>query len=758
MLRGGSGVRIGGIATIWLASAGIAAAAPAPQLLPTPRAMTVAQGGFAVANEMRVIAERDDPGARKAARRLIELMRSQKIALIPADGGRTGSGPAVRFRRVPGMAPEAYRLTTGGSGATISATGDAGLFYGAVTLWQLATQGDGRHRVAAVTIDDAPRFAWRGLMLDSARHFQSPAFIRRLIDWMAANKLNRLHWHLVDDQGWRLEIKGYPRLTTVSAWRRPATAPGAPQLPVTGGFYTQAEVRRLVAYAAERGITTVPEIEMPGHALSAIRAYPALGMGVPIPPGTESDWGVFPWLYNTDERTFTFLEAVLAQVMDLFPSPWIHVGGDEAVKDQWRASPAIQAKIRALGLKDEDALQGWFVARIGKYLASKGRRLIGWDEILDGGVPANATVMSWRGIDGAATAVQTGHDAILSPAPTLYVNNRQGTGPQEPPGRGDLITLSDVLAFAPMPAGLTPEQRAHIVGLQANLWTEHTRTEARAAWMMFPRASAVAETGWAAERPRDVGTFMRAVMPQLDRMRPMGLVAADSAHAVQGTLDIGDGGISVTLGNQAGVPMHYSLNAGTPTIKSPQYLGPLSLPAGTRLRAMAFLGARALPGGYDRVASLAAARTHTSRELTPCSKAVLLDLEDDYPATGPRAHFLLDIFNPCWQWPAAPMAGARRIAVTVGQVPFNFQVGRDREKIRFRPPASPDGEVEIRAGGCEGRRITVLPLAPAARFAGVTRLVADLPALADRSDLCITYTARGPDPLWAIDTVELLTK
>jgi hexosaminidase len=292
------------------------------------------------------------------------------------------------------------------------------LLYGAVTLWQLATQGDPAHRVAGVMIDDRPRFGWRGLMLDSARHFQSPAYVRKLIDWMAVNKLNTLHWHLVDDQGWRVEIKKYPRLTQVSGWRHPASAVGAPQLPQVGGFYSQDEIRSIVAYAAQRNVTIVPEIEMPGHALAAIRAYPELGTGVPIPPGTESDWGVFPWLYNLDDKTFGFLEDVLDEVITLFPSRYVHVGGDEAVKDQWKGSATIQARMKALGIKDEAALQAAFMHRIGAHLTKRGRKLIGWDEILEGGeVPPDATITSWRGVEGAIAIIArapatTSHRAV----------------------------------------------------------------------------------------------------------------------------------------------------------------------------------------------------------------------------------------------------------------------------------------------------------------------------------------------------------
>lgn len=726
------------------------AVAQRPQLLPTPAAMRETGAGFTLRPGTPVVTS--DAGARGVAERFAALMASQRVPLWVTTRAQ---GTTVRFVREPGIAPEGYRLTTSPAGALITASDDAGLFYGAVTLWQLASL-DPAHHVAGIAIDDRPRFGWRGLMLDSARHFQSPAFIRKLIDWMAASKLNRLHWHLVDDQGWRLPVPKYPRLTEVSAWRRPATAPGAPALPAVGGFYTAEEIRGIVAYATARGITIVPEIEMPGHALAAIRAYPRLGTGVPIPPGTEAHWGVFPWLYNTDEATFAFLEDVLAETMRLFPSPWIHVGGDEAVKDQWRASPAIQAQIRRLGLKDENALQGWFMARIGRFLAAHGRRLIGWDEILEGGVPANATITSWRGVDGAVKAAKLGHDAILSPDPTLYLNSRQGTGPGEPPGRGNMIALADVLAFDPVPAGLSAAERRHILGLQGNLWTEHVRTEDRAAWMLFPRAAAVAELGWSPPAKRDVTGFVRALVPHLNRLEPLGLRAADSAFAVTPRVDLqSGGGIRVTLAGQTDLPIHYTLDGSAPGATSPRYREPLLLQAGRRLRAATVLEARALAGGYDAVLTRDSARTRTSRQLALCTTAVPLELEDDYPAQGERAHFLLDIFNPCWRWDDAPLAGATRIAVSVGQLPFNFQVGADRDKIRFRPPTSPGGEIEVRSG-CNGPLVATLPLAPAAGNPGVTRLEGGLsPAMASR-DLCVTYTARTVDPLWAVERIELL--
>jgi hexosaminidase len=621
------------------------------------------------------------------------------------------------------------------------------------------TSGMGAVKLDGFSVRDAPRFPWRGLMLDSARHFQSPAYVRRLIDGMAANKLNTLQWHLVDDQGWRIPIPKYPRLTDISAWRVPASALGAPPLPRVGGYYTHAEIRAIVAYAAARHVTIVPEIEMPGHALAAIRAYPALGTGTPIPPGTESDWGVFPWLYNVDDHTFVFLEDVLSEVLKLFPSRYIHVGGDEAVKDQWKASPAIQAKMKALGIADEDGLQSWFIGRIDAWLAQHGRRLIGWDEILQGGISPNATITSWRGIDGAITAAKLGHDAVLSPAPTLYLDNRQGSGAIEPPGRGRVIDLKTVYGFDPLPDSIPIDQRHHILGLQANLWTEHVRTDARAAWMTFPRASAIAELGWSPEGTHDYAGFVDRLVPQIDRMKTFGLNAATSVYAVSPAIDVapGSGRVSVTLANQAGFAIRYTIDGTAPTAASPAYTAPLELPLPNRLRAASFIGSRALAGAIDQRLDAQSVRRRTSTQLQTCAGKVDLALEDDWPAKGPRAMFVTDIFQPCWLYKDAPLGDARQIAISVGQLPFNWQISKgERDSVRFRPPATPAGEFEVREGGCQGERIAVLPLAPAQGNPGVTRLVAPLAAAQGKATLCITYTATGVEPMWAIDTVELL--
>lgn len=738
------------LAPLLLAVAGSAAMGQPLPLLPAPQSVERTGGTFTVTAATGIAVPAGDKGARNAADRLIELLKKAG-GPAPAIGG-TGR---IRFERQAGLPAEGYRLVATPTGVTIRAGDDAGLFYGAVTLWQLAT-GKQRNIIPAVTIADAPRFRWRGLMLDSARHFQSPDFIRRMIEAMAINKLNTLHWHLVDDQGWRIEIRKYPKLTGVSGWRAPATAPGAPPLPRTGGFYTQREIRQIVAYAAQRGITIVPEIEMPGHALSAIRAYPKVGMGVPISPGTESDWGVFPWLYNTDEATFGFLRDVLDEVIALFPSRYIHVGGDEAVKDQWKASPAIQAQVKRLGLKSEDALQGWFIQRIGDHLARRGRKLIGWDEILDGGITGDTTIMSWRGIDGTIAAAKAGHDTILSPAPLLYLDHLQGVTAAEGPGRGGVMTLADVYAFDPAPASIPDAQQRHILGLQGNVWVEHLRTEELAAAAAFPRASAIAELGWSQAGPRDFDGFVQRLIPQVQRLSALGVTPSAALFRPVVTLSPAGDKARVTMTGQSGLPLRYTTDGSVPNGASLRYTGPLSLPFGSRFRAATIYDELALPGTVALDLTTATVRRRDDTQLKLCKTAIPLRLIDDAPAVEPRAAFMIDVANPCWIYEAAPMDGVRTIAITVGQLPFNFQIGEAKEKITFRPPATPAGEMEVR-DGCTGRVVATLPLAPAAGNPATTTLTAEIGPLTGSRDLCITYTAKGVNPLWAVSAVQLTT-
>lgn len=631
----------------------------------------------------------------------------------PAVGGPGIAGPGVGGPGVVG--PEAYAVDITSERALLSARDPRGLLYAAVTLWQLCTATQSHENapadlpaaglpaadlpaadLPAVKIVDSPRFAWRGLMLDSARHYQSPEFIMQLIDWMSLHKLNVLHWHLTDDQAWRLEIRRYPRLTGVGAWRVPAGAAPAADIDAAtghprlyGGFYSQDTVRRIVAHALERNITIVPEIDMPGHATAAVVAYPRLASIVPAPAVVPSDWGVFTNLYNADESTFEFLENVLAEVVRLFPGKYVHIGGDEAVKKQWKASPHVQARMRELGVSTEEALQSYFVARMSKFLGVHHRRLIGWDEILEGSIAPDATVMSWRGIDGALAAAAKGHDTVLSPAPTLYFDNRQSSTDTQP-GREKVISLQDVYQFDPQPASLPADQRHHVLGLQANVWTEHMRTEQRVEYMTFPRVAAVAEVGWSALEKRDWDGFRTRMPSQMSRYAMLGIHAYSENDAL----------------------------VATPRSDVPR-------------------------------------TKRSSHQLATCTKAILLSLEDDAPLVGDRETFMLDIMNPCWIYKDADLTRVTDIEAAVGQLPFNFQLGAEPRERKLYTPQTPEGELEVRIDGCDGQRIAVLPLKPAVTNNGVTELpAAKINHREGTHDLCLRFAQPSQEPMWVLDWVQ----
>jgi len=687
-----------------LASAPAAMAqAPVGSVIPRPVAVTPETGVFVLDDGAALIVPRGDVEARRAATYFADLMqRTRGLRLTVREGDATGSDQAgaVVFRRAEGAAADAYRLEVGSGGALITANDFGGLFYGAISLWQLATAeaGQGAATIPAVAITDAPRFGWRGVMLDSARHYQSPEFIKGFIDWMALHKLNVFHWHLTDDQAWRLEIKRYPKLTEVGGWRVHAgaaaqkdvdPATGRPRL--YGGVYTQDEVRDIVAYAAARNIGVVPEIDVPGHASAAIAAYPELGVtdvpGAAV-PAVPADWGVYPTLFNVEEATLVFFENVMDEVVDLFPSEYVHIGGDEAVKDQWKASPRVQERMRELGLADEEKLQSWFVARLEKRLNDHGRRMIGWDEILEGGINPNASVMSWRGVEGAIEAARLGHDTVMSPAPVLYFDNRQSAD-DGAPGRGFTSTLRDVYSCDPTPDERTPDQARRVLGVQGNLFTEHMRTEDRVEYQAFPRISALAEMAWTPHARMDFDDFRARLEPQLVRYRSLGI-----DYATSGLTEV-----------------------------------PATPPADGQRR-------------YDHQMKL-------------CTAALPLSLIDDAPLEGERPALLMDILNPCWIYQAADLSHGLRFEAAVGQVPFNFQIGADRDKIRLGTPRTPAGELEVRIDGCEGEPALILPLAEAAGDDGITVLSGQLPARAGQHDLCLKFTQKELDPMWGVDWVRV---
>jgi hexosaminidase len=410
--------------------------------------------------------------------------------------------------------PEAYSLSVKPSSIRISASGPQGIFYGLKSLEQLILTRDPAGniiRVPCVDVKDYPRYAWRGMHLDVSRHFFTADSIKRYIDFLAFYKYNRFHWHLTDDQGWRIEIKKYPELTGVGAWRKSMTGDGAGEDSAGptiryGGYYTQEEIREIVRYASDRFVIVVPEIEMPGHSQAAIAAYPELGV-IGNRLEVKSNWGISPNIYNPFDQTFDFLGNVLKEVMGLFPCEYIHIGGDEAIKNQWKTSSQVQKLIHSLGLKDEEDLQSWFLMKIDRFLVQNGKRLIGWDEILDGGLPPDATVMSWRGMEGGIRAVGLGHDVIMCPNTHCYFNFAQAENEPTSWAKRHVTRLEKVYAFDPCPPGLSREQAGHILGAQGCMWTEHIGTFREVENKLFPRLTALSEALWSPEA-RDFNEFM----------------------------------------------------------------------------------------------------------------------------------------------------------------------------------------------------------------------------------------------------------
>ncbi|MEU6354205.1 beta-N-acetylhexosaminidase [Streptomyces sp. NPDC047072] len=441
----------------------------------------------------------------------------------------------------PELPPEGYRLVNDDGPCLIEGGDAAGVFYGAQTFRQLLRPDAFRRApvsplgwdVPQIAVEDSPRFGWRGLMLDVSRHFTPKDGVLRYLDLMAAHKLNVFHFHLTDDQGWRIEIRKYPRLTEVGSWRA-RTKFGHRASPLWeekphGGFYTQDDIREIVAYAAERHITVVPEIDVPGHSQAAIAAYPELGNTDVIDTTSLTvwdSWGISANVLAPTDNTLRFYEGVFEELLELFPSEFVHIGGDECLKDQWKRSPAAQARIAELGVGDEDGLQSWFIRHFDTWLTARGRRLIGWDEILEGGLAEGAAVSSWRGYAGGIAAARSGHDVVMCPEQHVYLDHRQAPGEDEPVPIGYVRTLEDVYRFDPVPPQLTSAEAVHVLGTQANLWTEVMEDHARVDYQAFPRLAAFAEVAWSvlpAPAERDFADFERRMAVHYRRLDALGV-------------------------------------------------------------------------------------------------------------------------------------------------------------------------------------------------------------------------------------------
>jgi hexosaminidase len=521
---------------------------------------------------------------------------------------KSKSAIVLKSANNPDLGEEGYELSVGKNQVQISANTRSGLLYGVQTFLQLLPpevykpgRSSGKNwSIPFVEIKDSPRFRWRGMHLDVSRHFLPKEFIKTYIDILAMHKLNVFHWHLTDDQGWRIEIKKYPKLTEVAAWRvdredqpwsvRDAQRPG--ERPTLGGFYTQDEIKEIVRYASERNITVVPEIEMPAHTTALLAAYPqysCTGGPFTVPPGGV--WPITDIFCAGNDSTFFFLQDILTEVMDLFPSTFIHVGGDEADKKEWRVCPKCQARIRSEHLKDETELQSYFVQRIEKFLNSHNRRLIGWDEILEGGIASNAAVMSWRGNEGGMAAAKQGHDAVMTPGSHTYLNCYQGKEESEPVAEGGYLPISKVYSYEPVPEGLTREEATHIIGAQGCLWGEYVSTPEHAEYMLLPRLAAIAEVVWSPRESRSWNDFASRLEHQMKRYEARGYHYSKSAYLATITpfVDTVKKQLKIALANEMNYPsIRYTLDGSQPTMSSQSYKDPFAVSKATTVKAGAF--------------------------------------------------------------------------------------------------------------------------------------------------------------------------
>jgi hexosaminidase len=521
------------LAAVALASASVALA-DGIAIIPKPLKLEAKTGVFQITKDTVITYS----GGATEVKLFAGQLRSATGFKLPASQASTAPGKngiafVIQKELASRLGNEGYNLNVTPTGILVSAPTEAGLFYGSRTLLQLlppdafsAQSVSGvKWEAPCVTISDSPRFAWRGLLVDVSRHFIPVEDLKKFVDIMAQHKLNRLHLHLTDDQGWRLEIKKYPRLTEVGSTRKESPQPGNRDAgdgkPYGPFFYTQAQIRDLVSYAQARHVTIMPEIEMPGHLLGVLTAYPQYSCkGGPFEVRTR--WGVEEdVLCIGNTNSIAFMEDILTEVLDLFPSPIIHIGGDEVPRDRWKECPKCQALMKAEGLKNEAQLQTWFNHHIETFLASKGRRMIGWDEILEGGLTPGAAVMSWRGVKGGIEAAEAGHDVVMSPNSHLYFDHAQSKDAGEPESIGGFSPLDHVYSYEPLPDQLSADKQKHILGPQANLWSEYIWTLKDFEYKAYPRACALAEVGWSAREARNFADFTTRLTTHVQRLEKL---------------------------------------------------------------------------------------------------------------------------------------------------------------------------------------------------------------------------------------------
>jgi len=571
-------------------------------IIPRPLAVKTMPGEFKINQATKIIVDSKNPELKGLGTMLQEFLKVHNLNLSVAERSKTSAGENAIFLTL-GYLPdtlgkEGYELTITPHQITAKATTAQGVFYALQSIYQLLPlSAEAKVAIPAMTITDKPRFGWRGMMLDVCRHYYPVDFVKKFIDYLAMYKMNSFHWHLTDDQGWRIEIKKYPKLTQVAAWRNETMigkyGKGAPLYDHLryGGFYTQAQIREIVAYAKARYINIVPEIEMPGHALAALTAYPELSCtGGPFEVGQK--WGVFDDVYCAgNEKTFQFVEDVLTEAADLFPSPIIHIGGDECPKTRWKICPKCQARIKAEGLANEHELQSYFIKRIEKFLLTKNKSIIGWDEILEGGLAPNASVMSWRGIDGGIAAAKQKHNVVMSPNSHLYFDHYQGMPDLEPDAIGGFLPMQKVYSYEPVPASLSADEAKYIKGVQANLWTEYINTEQKVEYMLFPRLAALAEVTWTAPARKNWDDFVLRMPAEYKRYEAKGINYSRSAFDVmpEAKIDTVAQKATVKLNIQAApAKVYYTLDGSEPTESSLAYSSPLEINKPTAIKAVGY--------------------------------------------------------------------------------------------------------------------------------------------------------------------------
>jgi hexosaminidase len=556
-------------------------------IIPAPVLLKKFPGNFELKKQTIIYA---DSVTNKAVVFLQDFLQNKmmmKITIKPNAHAIAAKSIVLTSRGAESMQPGGYRLSITGQQITITGKG-AGLFYGIQSLIQLMPGGKaGAVKIPCVQIEDYPRFAYRGLMLNVSRHFFSVEFVKKYIDIMAAYKINNFHWHLTDDQGWRIEIKKYPRLAQVSS-RRAQTLIGfyydrmPQQFDNTpyGGYYTQDQVCEVVKYASARYINIVPEIEMPGHSEAVLAAYPELSCDPSLTTYKVAEtWGVFRNIYCPSDKTFNFLQDVLTEVMDLFPGKYIHIGGDEVPKDAWKKSEFCQNLIKKLGLKNEEELQSYFIQRIEKFVNSKGRSIIGWDEILEGGLSPNATVMSWRGEAGGIAAAKQQHNVIMTPGSAgLYIDQPQGKQQLEPLNNTGYAPLSKIYSYNPTPKELTSDEQKYVMGVQANLWAEYVTSELKAEYMIFPRMLALSEIAWTPLANKNFSDFANTRLPShLAWLEKNNFnYRVPTAIGIQDTIMFGSQ-LDVKLKSPVnGAKIYYSIDGYTPRETDIEYIRPVS--------------------------------------------------------------------------------------------------------------------------------------------------------------------------------------